>query len=131
MVQAQAELFASVPRADSLRLFEEDGRPRAQRIAEILNYKRPDVSVASGLPVKKVRLEPDRIPRDLAERIAEWGIALNLVADFFHDEQRTILWFRTSNPMLGNVSPRDMIRLGRFKKLLHFIQTALNENGPG
>ncbi len=43
-------------------------------------------------------------------------------------QQKTLLWFRTPNPMLGNATPRIMIRMGRFKKLLTFIQTALEES---
>jgi uncharacterized protein (DUF2384 family) len=66
--------------------------------------------------------------KDLKQRLAEWATALNLVANFFKDEQKTILWFNTPNPLLGNMTPRDMIRIGRFKKLLNFIQTALDEN---
>jgi hypothetical protein len=29
---------------------------------------------------------------------------------------------------LGNITPRDMIRIGRFKKLHRFILNALSEN---
>lgn len=69
-----------------------------------------------------------KIPKDLAERLQEWAIALNMVAQYFLDEQKTILWFKTRNPLLGNITPRDMIRIGRFRKLQRFIQNALDEN---
>ena len=63
------------------------------------------------------------------EHMMEWATALNLVAGFFEsDEQKTMLWFSTPNPLLGDMSPRDMIRVGRIKKLLKFIQTAVDEN---
>jgi hypothetical protein len=39
-----------------------------------------------------------------------------------------MLWFKVPNPLLGDVAPRDMIRFGRYKKLLKFIQSALEEN---
>jgi uncharacterized protein (DUF2384 family) len=55
-------------------------------------------------------------------------LALNLVAQFFGDEQKTVLWLKTPNPLLGDMTPRDMIRIGRFKKLRRFIQNALSEN---
>jgi hypothetical protein len=38
------------------------------------------------------------------------------------------LWFKTPNPLLGDIAPRDMIRIGRFKKLRQFILQALSEN---
>ena len=68
------------------------------------------------------------MPTELRERLTEWAIALNLVEGFFQDQKKTILWFSIPNPLLGDMSPRDMIRVGRFKKLLNFVQTALNEN---
>ncbi|HLX52475.1 MAG TPA: MbcA/ParS/Xre antitoxin family protein, partial [Aquella sp.] len=58
----------------------------------------------------------------------EWATAINLVAEFFNDPNKTMIWFKTPNPQLGDMSPRDMIRIGRFKKLFSFIQSALNDN---
>jgi hypothetical protein len=68
------------------------------------------------------------MPAELRERLIEWATAINLVANFFGDGDKALLWFQTPNPLLGNMTPRDMIRVGRFKKLLKFIQTALDEN---
>jgi hypothetical protein len=41
---------------------------------------------------------------------------------------KTELWFRLPNPLLGNVSPRDMIRYGRYETMRDFIYTSLSEN---
>ena len=120
------ELFRNVPPRDVLHLFD-DGRPNAKRVVQLLNYKKEDVSVASNVPVSSVRYDV-KMPEELVERIREWATALNLVANFFNDEHKTMLWFQLPNPLLGNMSPRDMIRVGRFNKLLKFIQTALDEN---
>ncbi|MFQ5433157.1 MAG: hypothetical protein ACE5EN_11715 [Nitrospinota bacterium] len=128
MPSVSQDLFASVPQNDILNLFNSNGEPDAGRIANILNYKRKDVSVATDIPLERVRLESLRIPGELKERIREWGTAINLVANHFKDEKKTILWFQTPNPMLGNVSPREMIMAGRFRKLLKFIQNALDKN---
>lgn len=51
------------------------------------------------------------------------------VSKYFNDPSKTHLWFETSNPMLGDVSPREMLQLGRDEKLFKFIRTAemLNE----
>jgi hypothetical protein len=38
------------------------------------------------------------------------------------------LWFKTKNPLLGSISPRDMIRYGRYEKLRRFVMEALEEN---
>ena len=56
----------------------------------------------------------------------------NLVLDFFKgDQKKTVLWFKTQNPLLGNISPNEMIARGREKKLLKFIKTLLDENKRG
>ena len=68
------------------------------------------------------------MPGELKERIIEWANAINLVGSYFKDIKKTMLWFQVPNPLLGNYSPRDLIRLGRFKKLIKFIQSALDEN---
>lgn len=119
-------LFSTVPREDRLSLFP-SGHTDYQRVVKLLDFSKREVAKASSIPSMSVRYD-QRIPRELAERLQEWAIALNIVAQFFQDEQKTILWFKTANPLLGNITPRDMIRVGRFKKLQRFIQNALDEN---
>ena len=34
------------------------------------------------------------------------------------------LWFELANPQLGGISPRTMIRAGRYKRLLNFVLEA-------
>lgn len=122
----ETALFNSIPSEDRMQLFS-NGEPEGKKIADFLNYKKQDVSVATGIPLASIRYDI-KMPAELRERLVEWATALNLVAEYFNDFQKTILWFQVSNPLLGNMTPRDMIRLGRFKKLFKFIQTALDEN---
>ena len=60
--------------------------------------------------------------------VGKTEVAKTLADYLFNDENKTMLWFKVPNPLLGDVAPRDMIKLGRFKKLFKFIQSALNEN---
>jgi uncharacterized protein (DUF2384 family) len=53
-----------------------------------------------------------------------------LAFQFFNDDSKTRLWLRTPNPMLGNISPCDMMRLGRHDKLLRFMTQAIEEGRP-
>jgi uncharacterized protein (DUF2384 family) len=119
--------FGNVPERDVLHLFEKKGRPNVQKVVELLKYKKSDVAAAADVPVSSVRYD-NKMPAELRQRVTEWATAINLVASFFKSEEKTILWFQIPNPLLGDVAPRDMIRTGRFKKLLKFIQTALAEN---
>jgi len=103
------------------------GEPDGKKVVDFLRYKKEDVSVAANIPVASVRYD-DKMPSELKERLVEWATVINLVGAYFNDHDKTMLWFQVSNPLLGGMSPRDMIRVGRFKKLLKFVQTALNEN---
>jgi len=49
-----------------------------------------------------------------------------MVAKFFDgDTDKTVLWFKARNPLLGDISPKEMIRLGRYERLRKFIINAL------
>ena|SRR6266700_1017318 len=122
-------LFDTIAKDDRLVLFPQ-GNTDYERVVRLLDFKKKDVARASNIAVTSVRYDHPRMPKELEDRISEWAVALNLVAQFFKDEKKTVLWFKTPNPLLGDVSPRDMIRIGRFRKLRKFILGALSENEP-
>lgn len=126
MTQTSSALFDSVPKKDVFHLFN-GAQPDGKKVADFLNYRKEDISVATGVPIGSVRYD-SKMPEVLRQRLVEWATAINLVGSFFNDQDKTILWFQVPNPLLGNIAPRDMIRIGRFDKLLKFIQTALDEN---
>jgi hypothetical protein len=123
---SNASLFRTVPTEDHLSLFT-SGHADYQKVVRLLDFSKSEVAKASSVPSISVRYD-QKIPKELADRLQEWATALAMVAQYFRDEQKTVLWFKTRNPLLGNVTPRDMIRVGRFKKLQRFIQNALDEN---
>lgn len=127
----QAALFGTVPKNDYFHFFENDKKIGSQiqpkKVIDFLNFTKNDVAAATDKPASSVRYD-EKMPDELKERITEWAIAINLVGSFFNDHHKTMMWFQVSNPLLGNMTPRDMIRIGRFKRLMRFIQTALDEN---
>lgn len=127
MTQANA-LFQNVPGKDAFHFFK-GAEPNCPKVLEVLDFKKEDVAEAADVPLSSVRYD-DKMPAELMERMREWALALALVGEFFDDFDKTTLWFRVPNPLLGGIAPRDMIRVGRFKKLLKFIQTALDQNPP-
>lgn len=103
----------------------------AKRVPEMLNLKKEDVSRLASVSVKSVRYD-DAIPEQVRERLEEIGITINLVAKVFNgDAEKTAVWFRARNPLLGDVAPRDMIRLGRFERLRKYIIGAMSTNDAG
>ena len=119
-------LFSSVSSGDHLDLIKA-GEPVGEKIVDFFRYKKEDVSKATGVAKSSIRYD-SKMPLELRNWLLEWATAINLVAGYFKDLEKTALWFQIPNPLLGNISPRDMIRVGRFRKLLKFIQTALEEN---
>jgi len=120
-------LFGTVPKEDYLSVFPSGGTDY-EKVVDLLDFRKKDVARASNVALHSVRYDPPKMPKELQDRIQEWAVALNLVAQFFRDEQKTVLWFKTPNPLLGDIAPRDMIKIGRFKKLRQFILQALSEN---
>ncbi len=127
MSLSQPSLFRASPQ-DYFHFFDESAFVDGEKVVKLLKYKKDDVSVAASVPVSSIRYDEKKMPAELKECLTQWATALNLVAGFFHDEKKTIIWYFMPNPLLGGMSPRDMIRVGRFKKLLNFIQTALDES---
>lgn len=123
------QLFQSVPKSDPLKLWPApDNELDYGHLTDLLDLDKPALSKIGGVSQKSVRLD-HRIPRQLKERLEQIAVTCSLVAEFFEGDQlKTAMWFKTPNPMLGNISPRDMIRYGRYKKLLNFVQSALEEN---
>jgi len=118
-------LFSTVP--EDLLQFGLGASFDAKRVPTFLNLKKEDVSRLSSVSVKSVRYD-DAIPEQVRERLEEIASIINVVAQAFDgDAEKTAVWFRARNPLLGDVSPRDMIRLGRYERLRKFIINAMIE----
>jgi hypothetical protein len=90
----------------------------AKRFAELVHSLREAGRVARG-ERKPARLAGDDELTVLCEQV---------VGFFDGDVNRAALWFRLPNPLLGDVSPRDMIRYGRYARLQEVVTAALAEN---
>ena len=125
MAYIQSSRAFNIPK-DRLNLFQ-GSDIKGEEVVKLLRYKKQEVSQASGIKLNSIRYD-SKMPQELEERLREWATAINLVANFFKNEDKTLLWFYTPNPFLGEQTPRDMIRIGRSKKLIKFIRNALSEN---
>lgn len=129
-VSGTYEIFNTVSRSDELGLISR-GKVNYGAVAGLLELDNNALSKVGGVSKKSVRLD-DRIPRELASRLDEIANICNLVADYFDgDVARTALWFKIPNPMLGNISPRDMIRYGRYRRLRKFVVESLAASHSG
>jgi hypothetical protein len=127
MTVVSSALFGTVPRHDYLH-FWPNQKFDPQRVTQFLDLTKGDVAKVADVATSSVRFDK-KIPKDVMDRLTEIAIVCGLVAQFFDgDVVRTALWFKTKNPLLGNISPRDMIRYGRYEKLQRFVMEALEKN---
>ena len=121
---ADNRLFDTVAKSDFININD------LKACIDFLDFTKADVANATGQAKNSIRYD-DRIPAELEKRIIEIINIINMVAEFFEGSpEKTRLWFITENPMLGNISPRDMIRFGRYEKLRKFILNAKNDTRP-
>ncbi|WP_448253134.1 hypothetical protein [Ottowia oryzae] len=97
------------------------------KVRDFLSLRKEDVSRISNVSIKSVRYD-HAIPEQVKDRLEEIANTINWVADAFDgDIDKTTTWFKVSNPLLGDISPKDMIRLGRYERLRNFIIHAMQE----
>jgi hypothetical protein len=126
MVRSRA-IFGTVPDRDYLG-FWADQTLNSRAVADFLDLDKRSVAKLAGVAPTSVRFD-QKIPKEVFERLREIANICELVAQFFKgDAAKTALWFKTKNPLLGDISPRDMVRYGRYEKLRRFIMNALDDN---
>jgi hypothetical protein len=118
-------LFNTVSRRDNLK-FWRGNMLNYQKVRDFIGLDTRDISRVAGVAKSSVRYD-EKAPKEVREHLENVANICNLVFQFFNDDVKTKLWFQTPNPMLGNVSPRDMIRLGRYNNLLRFVTQAMEE----
>jgi hypothetical protein len=123
-VAGAGTLFQTVPKKNLLGLFHSEGTVDVRRTKNFLEFTKDDIASATNVPGSSVRFD-HRMPSEVRDRMIEIAIICELVAEHFGSAEKAALWFKVSNPLLGNLSPREMLRMGRFKKLHRFIVEAL------
>jgi hypothetical protein len=120
-------LFDTVPK--DLMNFGHGTSFEPRKIPDLLGFKNEDVSHLAGVSIRSVRYDQN-MPQQMRDRLEEIGATINMVAGMFDgDADRTAIWFKARNPLLGDISPRDMIRLGRYERLRKFIINAMMRHG--
>jgi len=124
---SQADLFRTVPNSDPLSFWSNHGCDY-KGVSEFLDLGRNELSKLAGVSKQSVRFD-EKIPNDLRDRLDQIANTITLVAEYFEgDVRKTSIWFNTPNPALGEISPRDMIRFGKYVRLNKFVQQARQAN---
>ena len=127
MASTRAALFRTIPEKNYLEFWAGPSL-KSEKVVDFLDFKKADVARIAGVSLASVRFD-HKMPRQVRDRLIEVATLCELVAQYFRgDVVKTALWFKAANPLLGHVSPREMIRLGRCDKLRRFVMDALEEN---
>jgi hypothetical protein len=125
--RAAAALFATVPTHDYAD-FGVGAAFQPKRVYDWLALKKEDAAHIASVSTQSIRWD-DHMPTDVRDRFEEIGSIINMAAAALGgDIHKTSLWFRTPNPLLGDISPRDMVRLGRYMRLRKYILSASSES---
>lgn len=99
----------------------------AKSVQAFLSLKKEELARISAVSPKSVRFD-GAMPDPVRERLQDIAISINWVAKVFGgDMDKTVAWFQARNPLLDDMSPKDMIRLGQFERLRKLILAALQE----
>lgn len=122
--------FANISRSKSLPIYKgKDHELDFKKLADYLNFSNQDIAKASDVSATSVRFDANRMPEKMKIRLREIANICELVAEHFNgDPSKTALWFNSKNPMLGGITPRDMLRFGRYSKLVQIIMDFKNGN---
>lgn len=124
-----ANIFSNVPEGDLFGI-KNDGSFNYQEAAKFLGMNKKAVAKAAGVSESSVRYD-SRIPTDLKGFFMEIISVVTIVSNqFSQDKEKTQLWFSMPNPLLGGVTPLQMILLGKHKKLFKFIQRSISGEMP-
>jgi predicted nucleotidyltransferase len=120
-------LFCTVADTDYLGFWAHETL-NARAVARFLDLDKHDVAKVANVAPASVRFD-GKIPKQVLDRLEEIANTCALVAQHFDGNVvKTALWFKTNNPLLGNIAPRDMIRHGRYERLQRFVVEALAAN---
>jgi Protein of unknown function (DUF2384). len=69
-----------------------------------------------------------KIDKNVALYNCQYQASLKAVNAYFNDLEKAALWMNMQNPLLGNVTPISMLKVGRFDKLQKFIYDQIGDD---
>jgi len=119
-----ASVLDSVPKGDPVGFWHANGNLNGKEVARFVDISTHEAAKIAHIKTKSVRFD-DRMPRELERHLRSMANICTHVAEYFDsDLAKTKLWLETPNPALGDISPKTMMRFGKYKKLLKFVLQA-------
>lgn len=95
-----------------------------KKVADTMGYTKQDVADISHIKPASVRYDA-RAPQPIMEHMEHIANICSIAAELFDNNiDKTLLWMNTQNPVLGDITPKLMIRAGKYQKLHKFLLEA-------
>ena len=118
-----AQILDSVHKNDPMGFWSQ-GNLDAKKVADFINFKKPDVARIANVAPKSVRFD-SRISKPVLAHMMQMANICSIVAELLNnDVEKTKLWLNTPNPAVGDISPKQLMRFGKYQKLLKFVLDA-------
>ena len=127
--QVQPDIFNTVPKDDIFGVYHK-GKVQYKKVANALNFNRKDISKAARVSVNSVRYEENKIPDKMRDFLTSMVWLLHVTHKHLKDENKVIQWVNSPNPICGGFSPKDMICMGQYKKLIRIVASYVEGNIP-
>lgn len=128
-VQTQPHIFNTVPKHDVFGFYNR-GKLKYKKVADTLDFSRKEIAKASRVAVSSVRYEENKIPDKMKDFLKNMAWLLHITHKYLKDKQKVILWIESPNPICGGFSPKDMICMGQYKKLVRIVSSYVEGNNP-
>ena len=128
-VQTQPPIFSTVPRHDVFGFYNKGGI-KCREVAGALNFNRKEISKAAHVAVGSVSYEENKMPDKMKEFFISVAWLLDVAHEQLKDKDKALLWLKSPNPICGGFSPKDMICMGQYKKLVRIVSSYIEGDIP-
>ncbi len=126
---SHSHILNSVPNSDPIGFWPQ-GNFEPKLLADFVSISKQDWGRIANVKPSTVRFDA-RIPPAVKQHMERVATICSLVAELFDNNiSKTKLWLDTPNPTLGNISPKGMIRYGKYERVLKFVLLAKSETSP-
>jgi hypothetical protein len=119
-------LMMTVPKSNNYSNLQDN--ETLKLVAQDLELSNEDLAREIAVRVSSIRWD-ENMPQKLKQRLKDYALISDHILKYFDgDKVRTAHWFKIPNPLLGGLTPRQMISLGNGIKLQEMIVNQFNGN---
>ena len=107
-----------------MKFFDKQGNVKLTKVFQYTEdyWDISKAKLAKAFGFSNDQIREDRISRKTKETIAQLATSIEMVASIFkNNKNKTTAWFNMPNAHFGGFPPKELILIGKFKKVQNFI----------